>query len=795
MEAFPHITFAAKSDVGRKRKNNEDAFGAFPSLGVYCVADGMGGGDDGEVASAATVSAVENFVKSHPLPENSAFSADSVTAGVRSAVRGASKWIYDRAKNRNLKGCGSTFVGVCLDPARPGEATALHAGDSRLYRIRGRGIQQITKDHSAAELIGAKNESEINPMFRGMILRAVGIQPSVEVDATPLPLKEGDYILICSDGLSRMVPDKKMATIVRESATPDAAVDSLIAAANEAGGIDNVTVVLVKVGKLPPPLPVVEMPMAADGSDAPTVIGKPDDSSTFRDSDSTLSFELQTEEGDGDAASFATETTTSATLTGATDDRSANSSSESSLVGSGMKVMQESGEEPVARRQPSWKMIAIGVAVVAVVAAVLSALLGGKSGKELATDNVKVDQKAVEEAARKAAEDAARKIREESEAQVAAMQRRIDEVNRSAAEAKRRAEEEKRRVEEAKREAERAKREAEEKANREKLEAEQKEMQRRIEEQQAALKQQQEEIARKQKDLEDRAKKAQEAEEAAQKAKQEAEAAKKLAEKKAARIAAEQKAAEQKAAKEREAREAESARIAKEKESAERAAREAEEARKKADEVRKAAEEARKKAEEAQKKTEAEAKRLADEKAAEEAKRKAEEEAKRKAEEEAKLREQERKEREEELQKALSMLEEACRPETAGRFVNKVKELKLKNVSTEFCDNLCAKFKPLWKDTNNTREEKLSAAVDLTRDMKSLASELVKYAEMSRDLAVEESQPGPFKKQREIDAQAKIVENMRVFLEKAKIVRDGDPSNPKVQFVCAMMIDSVPKWF
>ena len=120
MEAFSHITFAAKSDIGRKRKNNEDAFGVFPSHGIYCVADGMGGGDDGEVASAATVSAVENFVKSHPLPESAAFSSESVIAGIRSAVKGASKWIYDRAMSRNLKGCGSTFVGVCLDPARPG---------------------------------------------------------------------------------------------------------------------------------------------------------------------------------------------------------------------------------------------------------------------------------------------------------------------------------------------------------------------------------------------------------------------------------------------------------------------------------------------------------------------------------------------------------------------------------------------------------------------------------------------------------------------------------------------------
>ena len=257
MTLFPHIKYAGRSDIGRKRKNNEDAFGLFPAEGVFCVSDGMGGGDDGEVASAATIKAVEDFCTANPLPAPQTYAMDDLAYGMSRAIGEASGWIYRRTLEKKLKGCGATFVGVCLDAANPSLAMALHAGDSRLYRIRGRGIQQITKDHSAAELIGAKNESDVNPMFRGMILRAVGVQPTVEIERTPLPLKPGDRVLICSDGLSRMVPDKKILSIVRANPDLDAVVDALIAAANAAGGIDNITAVMVELGELPAPVTAI----------------------------------------------------------------------------------------------------------------------------------------------------------------------------------------------------------------------------------------------------------------------------------------------------------------------------------------------------------------------------------------------------------------------------------------------------------------------------------------------------------------------------------------------------------
>ena len=258
MSAF--FQWAAQSDVGQKRPNNEDSFGVFADDGLFFVADGMGGGDDGEVASVATIRAVEKICQKNPQPKKTACSADDVAAKLIRSVNGASEWIFNRAVAKNLKSCGSTLVGFCLDWTKPERAVALHAGDSRLYRIRGRGIRQITRDHSAAEMIGVSDESQVNPMFRGMILRAVGISPNVDVEITPFDICADDTLLVCSDGLSRMVPDKLILDIVLKSQGPKDAVKSLIAAANEAGGVDNVTVIVVAIGDLPDAVPRASLP-------------------------------------------------------------------------------------------------------------------------------------------------------------------------------------------------------------------------------------------------------------------------------------------------------------------------------------------------------------------------------------------------------------------------------------------------------------------------------------------------------------------------------------------------------
>ena len=273
MKRFGHVQFAARTDVGKKRKNNEDALGAFPSAGIFCVADGMGGGDDGEIASAAVVKAVEDVSKLCIPPDEGGYAAADVADELENGLNKASEWIFTRTTEKRLSGCGSTFVGVVLDATHPDSALAVHAGDSRLYLLRGRSIKQITRDHSAAEMIGTKDEKKLNPIFRSMVMNAVGIRAKVEPERTPFKLAAGDRILICSDGLSRMVPDKKILSVSRQHADVGEAVDALIAAALEAGGVDNVTVLLAEITSMPEPakaLPMTESAVDFVSGDADT---------------------------------------------------------------------------------------------------------------------------------------------------------------------------------------------------------------------------------------------------------------------------------------------------------------------------------------------------------------------------------------------------------------------------------------------------------------------------------------------------------------------------------------------
>mgnify|MGYP003309559770 CR=1 FL=1 len=100
MSHFPHISFAALTDVGKRRSNNEDSYGVYPEIGVFCVADGMGGGDDGEVASSATIKAIEQFAHSSPFPKMATYPIESIVAGLRNSVNSASRWIYQRAQEK-----------------------------------------------------------------------------------------------------------------------------------------------------------------------------------------------------------------------------------------------------------------------------------------------------------------------------------------------------------------------------------------------------------------------------------------------------------------------------------------------------------------------------------------------------------------------------------------------------------------------------------------------------------------------------------------------------------------------
>ena len=256
--AFAHLDWAARSDVGKVRANNEDAYGAFPAHGIWCVADGMGGGEDGEVASSTLVRLLGNFLHSCPPKENVAYAMDEMLDGVRETLSDANDVIFRRSKTLGLRSCGSTFVGVCFNAAFPPSAIAVNIGDSRLYRLHGRLIEQVTRDHTLGSSLGL-SEGDVPLRLRGVLSRAVGVDSRVEPEVIPFVVEEGDVVLLCSDGLSRMVPDAQIAEIVARTDGVDSLADTLVAAALAAGGADNVTVVVVRVGKLPDPLPQVSM--------------------------------------------------------------------------------------------------------------------------------------------------------------------------------------------------------------------------------------------------------------------------------------------------------------------------------------------------------------------------------------------------------------------------------------------------------------------------------------------------------------------------------------------------------
>jgi serine/threonine protein phosphatase PrpC len=229
---------AGLSDPGRRRRRNEDSFVVEPPL--FVVADGMGGAQAGEVASRLAASAFREFHEADDLD-----AAERVTA----IVQEANRRIYDRAaEDRSVSGMGTTVTAALVEE---GGITIGHVGDSRAYRIRDAELEQLTDDHSlVADLVRggrlSPEEADTHPQ-RSVITRALGTDPSVDVDTTAVNAEPGDVFLLCSDGLTSMVADEEILRIVSDSASLDDAAAELVKAANRSGGEDNITVVLFRV--------------------------------------------------------------------------------------------------------------------------------------------------------------------------------------------------------------------------------------------------------------------------------------------------------------------------------------------------------------------------------------------------------------------------------------------------------------------------------------------------------------------------------------------------------------------
>lgn len=233
------ISFA--TDVGKVRETNEDHLFTDEKLGLFIVADGMGGHQAGEVASETAVKVISNFIRVNigrglsipTLIEESIFTANEDI--LKKAIRDSS-----------LDGMGTTVVLALLNE---GSVHIANVGDSRAYLIRGSTIEQLTKDHSlVGDLVRkgqiTKEEARVHPK-RNILTMALGIEGVIELDIAPIDFQKGDYILLCSDGLTDMLTDEEIRDIVLSSKDIEGPCKNLVASANEKGGRDNITLISI----------------------------------------------------------------------------------------------------------------------------------------------------------------------------------------------------------------------------------------------------------------------------------------------------------------------------------------------------------------------------------------------------------------------------------------------------------------------------------------------------------------------------------------------------------------------
>ena len=249
------LLYAGATHVGMKRDHNEDNFSLMPEQNLFVVSDGMGGHASGEVASRIAVESVRQFFEDTLSDEDITwpFKLDREMGYLENrmgtSVKLANKNIFESAlADPRYKGMGTTFVGFV---AAEDAIVVGHVGDSRCYRVRDGKIEQLTEDHSLLndykKIQKLTPEEEENFPHKNIIVRALGMKDSVEVDVVTATPQEGDILVLCSDGLNGEISDDEILSRVLEFEEDlDGGVESLIEGACENGGKDNVTVVLVK---------------------------------------------------------------------------------------------------------------------------------------------------------------------------------------------------------------------------------------------------------------------------------------------------------------------------------------------------------------------------------------------------------------------------------------------------------------------------------------------------------------------------------------------------------------------
>ena len=240
------MRFGCKTDTGRIRSVNQDAFFVMPDEKIFLVADGVGGHNNGELASRTAMEDIARYVKEHPL----AAAADDPAASeyFNNLIKSVNSHVYDMAKKNAPGGMATTLVALYLSGDK---ALAANIGDSRLYLIREGTIRQITEDHTyvnklLTEGIITREEARSHP-DRNMITRAIGAEASVTPDLFVFDVQEKDIFLLCTDGLYNEVREEELCRVLTEAKDMRTACAFLVDQANNHGGADNITAVSVKI--------------------------------------------------------------------------------------------------------------------------------------------------------------------------------------------------------------------------------------------------------------------------------------------------------------------------------------------------------------------------------------------------------------------------------------------------------------------------------------------------------------------------------------------------------------------
>jgi len=249
------IQCAGLSDRGLKRGHNEDSLSVVPDMGLFIVADGMGGHNAGEVASRQAIESIVDFLRrcedeefTWPYPHDPGLT--ECENRLVTAIKLANRDVCNLSlEHQEYSGMGTTMVSVMALPEERRVIVA-HVGDSRAYLLREGRLSQVTLDHSWVSEQLQKNiitpEEAKNHRWKNVITRALGNKLEVEVDVFAHDVRGGDVFLLCSDGLSGMVDDREMESILTSHADLEEAIGALIKAANHSGGLDNITVILIR---------------------------------------------------------------------------------------------------------------------------------------------------------------------------------------------------------------------------------------------------------------------------------------------------------------------------------------------------------------------------------------------------------------------------------------------------------------------------------------------------------------------------------------------------------------------